>query len=132
MLPPRVLIVDDYAIFAEVLKRKLSRSGCEVDVVSSGEQAIASAQMSLPSILILELDLPDMSGIQLLQIFRKTATLGEVPAIIVTGRSEQHLLCAAEAFGVSRIFIKSRFTLDELIDCICRLQRRRFAFATDA
>jgi DNA-binding response OmpR family regulator len=130
MLPPRVLIVDDYAIFAEVLKRKLSRSGCEVDVVSSGEQAIASAQMSLPSILILELDLPDMSGIQRLQRFRKT--LGEVPAIIVTGRSEQHLLCAAEAFGVSRIFIKSRFTLDELIDCICRLQRRRFAFATDA
>jgi two-component system, NarL family, nitrate/nitrite response regulator NarL len=60
----RILIADDHILFAEAIKVPLERVGMRViDIVSSGADAVASVERSLPDLILMDIDLPDGSGL---------------------------------------------------------------------
>jgi two-component system response regulator ResD len=82
----RVLLVDDEEIVRDVLTRYLEQEGFRVDVAGDGEAALALAAQTRPDIVILDLMLPRIDG---LEVFRRMRDDGDLPIVMLTAKSEE-------------------------------------------
>ena len=82
----RVLLVDDEEIVRDVLTRYLEREGFRVDVAADGEAALDLAARRRPDIVILDLMLPKLDG---LEVFRRIRDDGDLPIVMLTAKSEE-------------------------------------------
>ncbi len=82
----RLLVVDDEPKIAEVLKLYLEREGFQVISAANGKQAIEKSATVDPALIILDLNLPDMDGLEVCRAIRKQS---DVPIIMLTGRGEE-------------------------------------------
>jgi len=82
----RVLVVDDDATVSDVVRRYLERDGMSVEVVADGERALARALADPPDLVILDLMLPGMSGLEVCRTLHRTAP---VPVIMLTALGEE-------------------------------------------
>jgi two-component system response regulator RegX3 len=83
---PKVLLVEDEPSFVEALQIGLSREGFDVVVAVDGEQALTVFASQSPDLILLDVMLPKMSGIDVCREIRKTS---HVPIIMVTAKSEE-------------------------------------------
>jgi two-component system response regulator ResD len=82
----RILIVDDEAVVAEVLERYLRCEGFEVAIARDGEAAVAAALADKPDLVLLDLMLPGLDG---LEVFRTIRSELPVPVIMLTAKGEE-------------------------------------------
>ena len=82
----RILVVEDEAIVAEVVERFLRREGYETLVVSDGKQALSAVNRFLPDLIVLDLMLPEVDG---LEVCRQVRSHSDTPIIMLTARSEE-------------------------------------------
>jgi DNA-binding response OmpR family regulator len=82
----RILVVDDDATVAEVVSRYLEREGYEVQSVGEGPAALESAARWAPDLVVLDLMLPGLDG---LEVCRRLRLMGPVPVIMLTARGEE-------------------------------------------
>jgi len=80
---PLLLLVDDDAAFRTVMAAELSRSGYDVRTAASGEEALAVCAQAEPQVVLLDLQLPGMSGLDVLKTLRERRAPGEV--VMLTG-----------------------------------------------
>jgi len=85
MAHPKVLLVDDEKEFREVLSERLSRRGLEVDSAESGPTALAMAEKKAYDAVILDLAMPEMDGLEVLQ--RLLAKNPNHQVIVLTGQA---------------------------------------------
>jgi DNA-binding response OmpR family regulator len=83
----RILIVDDDVTVAEILSRYLVREGYEVESVGNGREAIERTRSQAPDLILLDLMLPGLSG---LDVCRRLRDFTSVPVIMLTARGEEH------------------------------------------
>ena len=83
----RVLVVEDEVIFAKAVARRLSRDGYVCDAVASLADAEAAIREAAPDLLLLDMRLPDGSGLDFLERLRSEFGLG-VPVIVMTAYGE--------------------------------------------
>ena len=81
-----VLVVDDDRTVAEVVSTYLQRAGHHVRHAADGYEAVAAAEARLPDLVVLDLMLPGIDGIEVHQRIRE---LGPVPVIMLTARGEE-------------------------------------------
>jgi DNA-binding response OmpR family regulator len=86
MAQNRVLIVDDEPRITEVLRVYLERDGFQVASAASGRQAVERAASYRPDLIILDLNLPDIDGLEVCRTIRHSSS---VPIIMLTGRGEE-------------------------------------------
>ena len=79
-----ILIVDDNVTNCEVLQRRLSQHGLQCRVVYDGENAIKEVEKKTPDLILLDVILPDINGLELLKEFRSKHTDDELPIIMVS------------------------------------------------
>jgi two-component system, OmpR family, alkaline phosphatase synthesis response regulator PhoP len=82
----RILVVDDEAQLVRVLRGYLERAGFAVEVAFSGPEALRLARQASPDLIILDLMLPGMDGLDVCRALRKDS---EVPIIMLTARVEE-------------------------------------------
>lgn len=95
----RVLVVEDdrgHAAFCESLLR---HQGFEVDVAGSAEVALDVMQARAPDLILLDINLPDMTGIELAQLVRERESLAHVPVVFLTGEEDLDRRAEAIAAG---------------------------------
>lgn len=85
-VPPRILLVDDDRTVAEVVTRYLEREGFAVEWVADGRTAIDRALEDPPELIVLDLMLPKVDG---LEVCRRIRALNPVPVIMLTARSDE-------------------------------------------
>jgi len=104
--PTRLLLVDDDPHLITAVSRYLQRStDFVVETATSVREAVESALVSRPRVAVLDIDLPDGSGFELLQRLRETIT-GEMGAIAFTGHSDLELMERAEMAGFDACLVK--------------------------
>jgi DNA-binding NtrC family response regulator len=108
----RVLVVDDEADAREMLAMVLAQAGFEVDEAADGFAALTKVSRYRPDIVLTDLRMPGMTGVDLLQRLRRIH--GDVPVIIATGLETWDLCTAAEAYGAVTCLVKP-INLDELV-----------------
>ncbi len=83
----RLLIVDDEQSFVDVLTNRLGRRGIDVVKAYSGAQALQALRQNIFDVMVLDLKMEDMDGIEVLKIVRKMAP--DLPVIILTGHGSR-------------------------------------------
>lgn len=102
----RILIVDDHRMFREGIRSRLSKEA-DIEVVGeagSAEEALAVAQEANPSIVILDVRLPDMSGIELIRLLRGRRP--ELKILVLTGYDFDQYVRAAAREGIEGYLLK--------------------------
>jgi two-component system response regulator ResD len=82
----RVLVVDDEPIVRDVLSRYLNRGGYQVEEVGDGEAALAAFDRSSPDLVLLDLMLPRMDGVE---VFTRIRSSSDTPVIMLTAKGDE-------------------------------------------
>ena len=106
----RVVLVDDDQDFSTVLRRRLELDGMTVETVADGASAIAEVARSTPDVVLLDLDLPGVDGLSVLQRVRP---LLSVPIIIVSARPTEEDRIRGLDMGADDYVVKP-FSVSEL------------------
>src|SRR3990167_4268223 len=93
----RVLIVDDDAASRELLEVRLGALKCEVILASGGEKALAIIQKEVPALILLDLVMPRMGGMELLRKLRHDGV--DIPVIVITAHGSIELAVEAVKEG---------------------------------
>ncbi len=81
----RVLVVEDHEPSRTLLRRLLGQSGLDVDVAATGREAIDRLDGPLPDLILLDLMMPEMGGLEALRIIRSRPGSEDLPVVILTG-----------------------------------------------
>jgi DNA-binding response OmpR family regulator len=117
----RVLIVEDDADIADVLRRSLRNEGYEVRTSGDGNEALDIAAGFTPDLVVLDLGLPGLDGVE---VCRRLRADGDVPILMLTARSETEDRVAGLDSGADDYLVKP-FERTELLARIRALLRRR-------
>ena len=101
-----VLIVDDYPDALDVWEMYLSAEGFRVLTAATGRQALATASAGNPDLIVLDLDLPDLSGFDVARELRAQPATRHIPLIAATGYSHVVLQDRAMQSGFDSIIVK--------------------------
>jgi chemosensory pili system protein ChpA (sensor histidine kinase/response regulator) len=110
----RILVVDDYPMTREPLARLLRYEGYQVDCAANGIEAIEAMHQHVPDLMLLDVVMPRMNGLTLLEEIRLDPRLRDLPVIAITGSQDSAQMASVRALKVRAVLHKSRFTLDEL------------------
>jgi class 3 adenylate cyclase/CheY-like chemotaxis protein len=86
--PPLILIADDNAANVDILQARLSIKGYAIITASDGQEALMSAQQNLPDLILLDIMMPKLDGIEVTRRLKTDAALPFMPVILVTARSD--------------------------------------------
>ena len=115
-----MLIVEDERHIVESLSFVLEREGFEVAAVEDGEAAIQRLRASLPDILILDLMLPKVSGLEVLKIVRADPALRALPVVVLTAKGRLQDRRMAEEIGVDA-FMTKPFANTDVVEAVRRV-----------
>lgn len=84
-----IYVVEDEEDIAQIIEDNLKREGYKVKVFANGAQAYEAIVSSIPDLVILDLNLPGMSGIEICKYLRKNESTEDLPLLMLTARSEE-------------------------------------------
>ena len=119
--PPRVLVVEDDEEIAQVLQRSLRLEGYEVRIAGDGEEALDQSAAFNPDLVILDLGLPKLDGIE---VARRLRSADDVPILMLTARDALESRVEGLDSGADDYLVKP-FERQELLARLRALLRRR-------
>jgi len=120
-LPKRVLVVEDDATIRETLTFNLKKEGYAVTVAHDGADAVTRARDSRPDLILLDLMLPELNGLEVCRILRQE---GNVPIIMLTAKESEVDKVVGLQLGADD-YITKPFSLRELFARMTAVLRRR-------
>lgn len=123
---PRILVVDDEPQLTRVLLRSLTSKGYDVHIAGDGEAGLQTFRDWTPSLVITDLAMPNMGG---LELCRKLREISDVPIVVLSVRGEENTKVEALDAGADD-YVTKPFGMDELLARIRAALRRQPA--TDA
>jgi DNA-binding response OmpR family regulator len=127
--PPRVLVVEDEQDIAGLIKHALERSGDGiVQIVASGDVALRAVNEQPPDLVILDLNLPVLSGTEVCRLLRSHASTANIPIIMLTARTAESDRVSGLDLGADD-YVTKPFSLRELAARVRAVLRRRHGTA---
>lgn len=120
---PRILIVEDDGDIAALMHRYLEKGGFSVDVRTSGDEAMRHVAEQPPDLLVLDVMLPGMSGLDICRAVRANERTADIPIIMVTARAEESERIGGLDIGADDYLAKP-FSPGELVARVRALLRR--------
>lgn len=114
---PRILVVDDSLSVRRSLATLLADSGFEVDTAVDGLDALRIVESRSPDVLLVDLEMPRMNGLELSSYLRKREATRQLPIIMITSRSTERHRAMAESAGIDTLLTKP-YSDDELLGLI--------------
>ena len=128
MNPRSILVVEDEETLAQSLRYHLAREGYEVTVVADGRRALDSYRRSPADLVVLDLMLPGLPGLDVLRQIRASS---DVPVVVVTAKDAEADVVAGLELGADD-YVTKPFSMRELISRIRGILRRASGFARGA
>ena len=102
----RILIADDESHIRRILQFNLERAGYEVIATEDGAAALAAALAQRPDLVILDVSMPVMTGLDVCRKLKNDGALGSTPVFILTARGQESDAEAGRDAGADRFFTK--------------------------
>jgi DNA-binding response OmpR family regulator len=119
----RVLVVEDDPDIAQLVAHYLDKSGFSVDLLANGRDALASIAAHAPDVLVLDLMLPGVDGLEICRVVRGSAATAAIPIIMLTARAEESDRIVGLEIGADDYLAKP-FSPNELVARVRALVRR--------
>ena len=120
MTATRVLYVEDNAFNRKLVRDLLQRTAYQLIEATDGDSGLAAAQRELPDLIIMDIQLPKMSGLDVTRALRADATTAHIPIIVITSFALSGDEQKAKAAGATAYLAKP-YSPRELLETIRRL-----------
>jgi two-component system, chemotaxis family, sensor kinase CheA len=119
--PARILVVDDSITTRQLQKNALEASGYCVQLAVDGVEALEKIKAEKPSLVISDIEMPRMSGFQLLEAIQANEETRDIPVIIVSSLEKTEDQAKGLALGAAAYIVKRRFDQHELLEAISQI-----------
>ncbi len=113
---PKVLLIDDDPTVVAMYDKLFRRHGYEVASAGDGASGLESFHRERPDLVLLDLGLPGMSGLQWLQTVRRQPGLDKLPVVVLTAGGTKAQVLSALSVGASCVLLKARDQPQRVID----------------
>lgn len=124
---PRVLVVEDAPVARELLSGIVRSLGFKVLEATDGRQGLALARSSSPHLILTDVEMPYLDGIEMVTELRRSPGFERVPVVVLTTATDENNLVRLEHLGVEAVLSKQRFVESDLRRTIQRCLRPGFA-----
>lgn len=124
---PRVLMVEDHPDIADLYQLKLQLEGYRVAVARDGRAGLELARSLLPDVILLDIHLPVMDGLQVLAALRAEDATRRIPVVVFTEDESPNLADTARSYAVTGYLIKAHLLPSSLAQVIARVLHDRGA-----
>ncbi|MBV8029923.1 MAG: response regulator [Betaproteobacteria bacterium] len=114
---PRIMIVDDVASIRQIVTKVFQDIGYQVTEAARGEEALDLAKIKRVHLVITDVEMPGMSGLDLIKALRELKTYRTTPILILARDASDGNIKKAEALGASG-FIEKPFTPERLVSVV--------------
>lgn len=118
-----ILVVDDDPKMSEIISAVLEQGGYKVHVAEAADEVFDFLKTNLPDLILLDIDLPGLSGLKLLEIIRSGPVTAQVPIIMITVQDSESYKMKGFSGGADDYLIKP-FSLKELLARVEAILRR--------
>ncbi len=122
-MPSRILVVEDDPDIAQLVARYLAKAGFTTEVIASGREALAAIGARPPDLLILDLMLPHVDGLEICRVVRGNEKTAAIPIIMLTARAEESDRIVGLEIGADD-YLSKPFSPNELVARVRALLRR--------
>src|SRR5262249_28294269 len=123
MTQPRILIIEDERALTKLLTYNLEREGYEAIVANDGQEGLRKAQTLLPDIIILDLMLPILGGLDVCRELRAGERTRDIPIVMLTAKAEETDQIVGFSMGADD-YVTKPFSVKVLLQRLRALQRR--------
>lgn len=124
MSKPPVLIVEDETDIAQLIEHHLQREGYDARIVASGSEALARIEREAPALVLLDIMLPDLDGLEVCRRIKREDSTRDIPIIMVTAKGEESDIVVGLELGAED-YITKPFSPRVLIARVKTVLRRR-------
>jgi diguanylate cyclase (GGDEF)-like protein len=124
---PTILVADDEPINRTLIQRRLERAGYYVLAAENGREAVEAAGRSLPDLIILDVMMPLMDGLEACRLIKENAATRDIPIIFLSARDETDVKVSGLSLGAND-YISKPFKAEELlarVEVAMRMKRER-------
>lgn len=129
--PPRVLMVEDHPDIADLYQLKLQLDGYRVAVAPDGAAGLRLARSLRPDLILLDIHVPHLDGLQVLAALREDAATLVVPVVVCSEDDNPLLVKEAQRLGAAAYLVKANLLPSRLSQTVSDVLGQRGEFATD-
>ncbi len=111
----KIAIVEDDAVISQMYRMKFEADGFEVQLANNGKRGVALVEAFLPDIILLDLQMPEMDGVEALEIIRKHSWGKDIPVIILTNLGEEESPKQLRSLGIHSYIVKANLTPRQVV-----------------
>ena len=112
----KVLVVDDEDSVREIYRHEFLNSGYTVVVAADGEEGLLKAGEEQPDIMLLDIMLPKMSGIEVLRALKENELTKKIPVLLLTNLGEETIIKEGFELGADGYLLKVSYTPSQVVD----------------
>lgn len=116
----KILTVDDSRTIRSIIKQVLSGYDCEILEAGSGTEGLSLTKEQNPDLIILDIDMPEMNGLEMLMKVRNNDNIMNTPVIMLTSKAKPQNIRIAKELGVMA-FLSKPFKRSMLIEKISKI-----------
>lgn len=118
MKKPKILLVEDDGELAEAYKVRFDAEGFETHWTENGEDALAQTLAFRPDIILLDIMMPRISGLDVLDILRNTPETKNMKVVVLSALSQPSDIAKATELGADEYIVKAQTTVAEVVERI--------------
>ncbi len=115
MIEKKILLVEDDKPLQELYALNLKNEGYKVIQASNGQEALAKAVDEKPDLILLDIMLPEIDGLSVLDILKKTPKTESIPIVILTVLSDRETKEKCQSYEIEDFFVKSESTIPQIL-----------------
>lgn len=114
----KILLVEDDKTLREMYREKFEMEGFNITTKNTGKEGLESLEKDIPDIILLDILMPDMNGLEMLKEMKKNRLYRDIPVILLTNLGESKIDMDPElsfALGIKDYLIKTKHTPDDVV-----------------
>jgi DNA-binding response OmpR family regulator len=112
----KILIVEDDIALRNVYETRFKLEGYDVMIAGDGEEGLSIAVKEKPDVVVLDLMMPKISGMDVLDILKSTPETKKIPVLILTALTQESVKTKGFVFGANEFMVKSESKLEEIVE----------------
>lgn len=112
----KILIIEDDPYVRRMYKRLFAFQNHQVDMAENGEEGLKKAKSSQPSLILLDVVMPGMNGLEVLKKLKKDPETAGASVLLLTNFGEEATVKEATSLGAEGVLVKSNVSPEEVID----------------
>ncbi|HEX7456338.1 MAG TPA: response regulator [Candidatus Nanoarchaeia archaeon] len=114
--PKKILIVDDEAPVREIYYKEFTQAGFKVCLAEDGEEGVLEAGKESPDLILLDVMLPKMSGIDVLKALKKNELTKKIPVLMLSNLGEEQIIKEGFSLGADGYLLKVSYTPAQVVE----------------